>query len=91
MHLTHLVSFAAIEEDSLRHGGLAGIDMGDDAEVSNSAEGLNVCSPFGLRLRSKGNSYQERLDTVEQKGQFDCLQHPRESSRIRCTNHPEFS
>ncbi len=33
VHLAHLVALAGVEEDALRRGGLAGIDVGHDAEV----------------------------------------------------------
>jgi len=37
MHLPHLVGFPAVIEDPLRHGRLAGVDVGDDADVADGA------------------------------------------------------
>ena len=42
MDLAHLVGLAAVKEDALRHGGLAGVDVGDDADVADQIEGWAI-------------------------------------------------
>jgi hypothetical protein len=39
MDFSHFVGFPAVKEYSLRNSGLAGIDMGNDADIADSFEG----------------------------------------------------
>ena len=38
MHLAHLVVHAGVEQDPLGDGGLAGVDVGADADVADAGE-----------------------------------------------------
>ena len=40
MHLADLVDLAGVEQDALRGGGLAGINVRDDADVPVGLEGV---------------------------------------------------
>jgi hypothetical protein len=43
MHLANLVTDAGVEQDALRGGGLAGIDVGHDAEVAVAIDWSGAC------------------------------------------------
>src|ERR1019366_10023331 len=46
VHLTDLVVLARVEQDALGRGGLARVDVGHDANVANSVEGVFACGHF---------------------------------------------
>jgi hypothetical protein len=43
MHFTHSVDAACVKQDALRRGGLTGIDVRHDADVSDVIEGNATC------------------------------------------------
>src|SRR5262249_37426526 len=66
MHLADLVALAGVEEDPLSRRGLAGIDVGHDAEIAVVLDGMTaghgVCLSFGFR--SDACSYLQLLPAV---------------------------
>src|SRR5690606_3647730 len=62
MHFTQLVADAGVEQDALGRGGLAGIDVGHDAEVAIAVDGSGAghgdLSVFGPRGCGRANWFE---------------------------------
>jgi len=53
VHLARLVDDAGVEQDALGHGRLAGVDVGDDADVAQAVKSLLSCHGAILRFFAK--------------------------------------
>src|SRR3546814_6624072 len=53
VHFTDLVADAGVEQDALGRGGLAGIDVGHDAEVAVTVDGSGASHGDSRNLRSE--------------------------------------
>src|SRR5207245_11665419 len=64
MHFAHLVNLAGVIEDSLRDGGLAGVDVSGDADVADFGQvaghwKLQRAEVRGFRVRDSGRKIQK--------------------------------